>query len=71
VSPAEKSILWLAAGLELQARYRVVGPLWVGLEGGFTLPFSREKFYLEPEPTLHQVPAWGVSLGVGVGVRFF
>jgi hypothetical protein len=70
-SPAEKSIVWMSAGLELAARYRVVGPLWLGLEGVFTLPFSRERFYLEPQPTLYQVPAWGLSLGLGMGVRFF
>ena len=70
-NPAEKSILWTSVDLELAARYRVVGPLEVGLEGAFTLPFSRERFYLEPQPTLHQVPAWGVSVGLGAGVRFF
>lgn len=71
VRPAHKSILWTSAGVELAARYQLLGPLWLGLEGAFTLPFSRERFYLEPEPTLHRVPAWGVSLGLGVGVRFF
>jgi hypothetical protein len=70
-SPATKSILWTAAGLELQGRYRVVGPLWLGFEGAFVFPFSRERFYLEPEETLHQVPAWGWDIGLGTGVRFF
>lgn len=69
--PATKSILWSAAGAELQARYRVVGPLWLGLEGGLTFPFTRERFYLEPQQTLHEVTAWGVSCGGGVGLRFF
>jgi len=68
--PATKSILWSAAGAELQARYRLVGPLWLGLEGGFTFPFTRERFYLEPRQTLHQVPAWGASGGGGLGLRF-
>jgi hypothetical protein len=69
--PAAKSILWAAAGLELEGRYRVVGPLWVGLDGAFTFPFSRERFYLEPAETLHRVPAWGWSFGLGTGLRFF
>jgi hypothetical protein len=71
VRPAEKSILWTSAGLSLAGRYQVVGPLWIGLEGAFSFPFSRERFYLEPELTLHQVPAWGASFGLGVGLRFF
>jgi len=69
--PTEASILWASAGLELQGRYQVVGPLWVGLEGAFTFPFTRERFYLEPQQTLHQVPSWGASLGGGAGLRFF
>jgi hypothetical protein len=71
VDPDTKAILWVAAGLELEGRYRVVGPLWLGLEGALNLPFSRERFYLEPTQTLHQVPAWGVSVGFGAGLRFF
>jgi hypothetical protein len=71
IDPAAKSILWAAAGLELEGRYRVVGPLWVGLEGAFTFPFSRERFYLEPPETLHRVPAWGWSFGLGTGLSFF
>jgi hypothetical protein len=68
---ATKSIVWSSATLELQARRQLVGPLWLGLEGAFGLPFSRESFYLEPEPTLHQVPAWVASFGGGLGLRFF
>jgi hypothetical protein len=70
-SPAAKSILWMAAGLELQGRYQVVGPLWLGFEGAFVFPFSRERFYLEPVETLHRVPIWGWGFGLGTGLRFF
>jgi hypothetical protein len=71
VNPAKKRILWTSAGLQLAARYRIVGPLWLGVEGALTFPFTRERFYLEPNLTLHEVPAWGVGAGLGVGVRFF
>ena len=71
VNPAKKRILWTSAGLQLAARYRIVGPLWLGVEGALTFPFTRERFYLEPNLTLHQVPAWAVGAGLGVGVRFF
>jgi hypothetical protein len=57
--------------LELEARHRLVGPLWLGVEGAFVLPFSRESFYLLPEPTLHRVPAWGAGFGLGLGLHFF
>jgi hypothetical protein len=70
-SPATKSIFWSSAGVELQARYWLLGPLWLGGEGTFNFPFSRERFYLEPQETLHRVPAWGVSVALGLGLRFF
>lgn len=70
-SPAAKSVLWSSAGVELEGRYALWGPLWLGGEGGFTFPFTRERFYLQPEETLHRVPAWGVNLALGVGLRFF
>lgn len=70
-NPAVKRIFWSSAGVELEGRYELLSPLWIGLEGAFTFPFTRERFYLEPEQTLHRVPAWGVSMGLGVGVRFF
>lgn len=68
---ATKSIVWSSAVLGFEARHRLIGPLWLGLEGAFVLPFSRERFYLEPEPTLHRVPAWGAAFGLGLGLRFF
>ncbi|MES1188972.1 MAG: hypothetical protein ABUL60_34470 [Myxococcales bacterium] len=69
--PAEKSIMWSSAGVTLQGRYQVLGPLWLGWEGEFIFPFSRERFFLDPEETLHRVPWWGLGFGVGLGLRFF
>lgn len=69
--PAAKAIFWSSAGVELEGRYRLMGPLWLGWEGSFTVPFSRERFYLEPGQDLHRIPAWGLSFGVGLGLRFF
>jgi len=68
--PATKAILWSSAALELEGRYQLLGPAWLGWEGAFTIPFSRESFYVEPGQTLHSVPAWGVSFGLGFGLRF-
>lgn len=71
INPAEQSSFWSAAGALLEARVQLIEPLWLGASGGLDLPFSRERFYLEPSQTLHQVPALGVSFGLGVGLRFF
>jgi hypothetical protein len=71
VSPAQKSIAWGSAGVEVQARWQVLEPLWLGLEGGLTWPFSRQSFYIAPQATLHRVPARAVHLGLGAGIRFF
>lgn len=68
---ATKSISWLSPGLGLEARYQLLGPLWAGLEGTFTFPTTRESFYIQPTETLHRVPATSVSLGAGLGLRFF
>jgi hypothetical protein len=69
--PASQSLLWSAAAVLLEGRLRLRDPLWLGLEAGVTLPFTRERFYLEPDRTLYRVPAWAGSVGFGVGLRFF
>ena len=71
LQPAAKSIFWGAAGVELEARVALVGPLWFGLDSALELPFSRERFYFDPGQTLHRVPALGASFGAGLGLRFF
>lgn len=70
-SPASSSILWSAAGAQLESRVELLGPLWVGWEGALTFPLTREVFYLDPQQSLHRVPAWAGSFGVGVGLCFF
>lgn len=67
---ATKSVLWSSAGVELQARYQLLGPLWMGAEGTLGFPFSRESFHFEPQKILHRIPAWGASAALGVGLRF-
>lgn len=69
--PASRSILWASAGPAVAARYALLGPLWLNAQAELNFPFSRERFYLEPGETLHQVPAWGATFGAGLGLRFF
>lgn len=70
-SPASTSVFWSAAGLQLEARWELLEPLWVGWEGALTFPFTRERFFLEPEETLHRIPFLAGSFGLGVGLRIF
>lgn len=65
-----KTILWSSAALGVEARYRVLGPLWVGLESALTMPFTREEFYLNPRDPIHRVPALGGNVGFGLGLQF-
>jgi hypothetical protein len=69
--PATKSVFWSSAGAQLETRFKLIGPVWGGLEGAVELPFSRDRFYLEPQETLHRVPAVGMSFGAGLGLLFF
>jgi hypothetical protein len=68
---AESAIFWSSAGAQLEGRLQLVGPLWLGLEAGLLRPFTRERFYVDPSQTLHQVPNLGASLGGGLGLLFF
>jgi hypothetical protein len=71
-SPAARTILWSGAGLQVEGRLKVLGPLWLGWEAAMVFPFTRERFYLAaPEETLHRVPAVAGSFGLGTGLRFF
>jgi hypothetical protein len=69
-APATQSVLWASAAFELQARYQLLGPLWMGAEGMLNFPFSRESFHLDPQKTLHRIPVWGVGAALGLGLRF-
>jgi hypothetical protein len=69
-APASKSVFWSSAAFELQARYQLLGPLWMGAEGTLNFPFSRESFHFDPQKTLHRIPIWGASAALGLGLRF-
>jgi hypothetical protein len=70
-NPAEGTIFWSSAGVQLEGRVQLVGPLWLGLEAGALRPFSKESFYLAPTQTLHAIPDWGFNFGGGLGLLFF
>jgi hypothetical protein len=67
----EKAVFWSAAGAELSAELKLVGPLRVAGELGILLPFRRDRFYFAPDDDVHRVAWAGVSAGVGMGLLFF
>ena len=67
----QKAIFWTAAGPELAAEVRLVGPLRAGAEVGILLPFRRDRFFFVPDSTIHDIPWAGVFGGVGLGLHFF
>lgn len=70
-NPTEGTIVWSAAGIQLEGRLKLVGPLWAGVDAALLQPFTQERFYVEPSRTLFRVPAWGTSFGAGLGLLFF
>jgi len=66
-----QSMPWLAAGLALKA----VVPLssWLGFEAlaGVRGLVFHDRFLLNPEAVMHDVPAVSVGLGVGLAARLY
>jgi hypothetical protein len=72
VSPnREKSVFWAATGAELALEARLVGALSAAAEVGILLPLRRDRFFFVPERTAHEIPAAGLSAGLGLGLHFF
>jgi hypothetical protein len=73
--PREESVFWSATGAVLSLDVNPTGLLTLGGEAGLLLPFSRNRFFFvpdeAPEDTVHRIPAAGLTLAVGAGLRFF
>jgi hypothetical protein len=61
---------WFDAGPLLRARIDAVGPFFLELEGGLAFVVTRDRFFVEPDVTIHRAPtALGVG-AAGAGVSF-
>ncbi|MEM9073965.1 MAG: hypothetical protein AAGE52_36065 [Myxococcota bacterium] len=62
---------WAGLATDLSAQLRVVGPLWVRVEGGVLWSLLRRRFDVrnEPEPAFRQDLA-GLNLAVSLALRF-
>jgi hypothetical protein len=71
----DKSVFWTAAGAEVTAALRILGPLRLGVDAGIVLPFRRDHFVFDIDETsresIHEIPPVGFSAGIGLGVLFF
>lgn len=69
VQPTRSDVAgWFAMGAVLRARWVIVAPLALELEGALRFPLLRDRFYFEPSRTIFEVPAltWGAAAGVSV-----
>ena len=62
---------WVTVGLVVRARITVVGALFLDLEGGGFVPLVRDRFFVEPDATIQQVPILAAAGAGGVGVTFW
>jgi hypothetical protein len=61
---------WVAPGVAGRLAVRAWRALWLEVEGNTTFPLIRDRFYLAPETTIHQVPLVTVGVSAGVAVVF-
>jgi hypothetical protein len=62
--------LWLSAGAIGRIGVRVIGPIFLEAEGGAVFPLVRDRFFVEPDETIHRAPAaaWSGAAGLGVTI---
>ena len=61
---------WFALDAVGRARWWVWRPLFVDLDAGLRVPFTRTTYFFEPNTTIYQPPPVGWFGGAGLGVRF-
>jgi hypothetical protein len=61
---------WFALGPSLHLRWVVAGPLFADLAGALMFPVTRDRVYLAPDITLHQVGLAAGSGEIALGVAF-
>jgi hypothetical protein len=61
---------WLSLGPFAHGRWYLASPIFVDLGAGLTVPALRDRVYLAPSFTVHDVPWLGFVGEFGVGVEF-
>ncbi len=63
---------WMSLGVGAGASFRFYGPLFLDLTATASVPFIRDNFYFDPDPsrTVSRAAVVGVRGALGLGVRF-
>jgi hypothetical protein len=64
----EEARAWLAMGGIARLEWQPFSVLVVQVQGGFSIPAYRQRFYVDPDITLYQMPTIGGVAGVGLGM---
>ncbi|HEY1956087.1 MAG TPA: hypothetical protein VGH28_10745 [Polyangiaceae bacterium] len=68
VTPARSATRpWADAGLALAFRVRIAGPVFFELEGSGGFALVQDRFFVQPDATVYQVPVWTGHGGAGLG----
>jgi hypothetical protein len=62
---------WVTAGALARARVVIVGGLFVEVEAGAYTPFVRDRFFLEPNETVHRAPVVSSAFASSLGASFW
>ncbi len=62
---------WVDLGLALSLRVRVVGPVFVEAAGQIGLALVQDRFFLQPNQTVFQVPVFTAQVGGGLGFEIW
>ncbi|MEO8700539.1 MAG: hypothetical protein ABI867_10870 [Kofleriaceae bacterium] len=68
--PARDARLWLAPDLALRARV-LLDRFAVELEGTVAAPLIRDRFFIAPDTTVHEVPRLTFALGISLAMRLW
>jgi len=72
VTPVRSSTRpWVTAGGVLRSRVTVYGALFAEIEGTAFAPLVRDRFFLEPDTTVHRAPAFAGGGAAGIGASFW
>jgi hypothetical protein len=61
---------WIAAGVHLDALWRLSPLFYVQLEVAASAPFQRDRYLFQPATTIYETPALTGWVGVGGGLHF-
>jgi hypothetical protein len=62
---------WVSAAALARVRWVIVGALFIEVEGGGYTPIVRDRFFVEPDETVHRSPAFSAMGAASLGASFW